>query len=193
MTARAGMANLITQLRSMTDADPAEFTLNSQTYWSDDQLQVYLDQQCNNVFRETIPPVPTYTNNVVQYFDYFWHFPNIEEAATGVEAFKLENALGQSVDPASYTINYESQHIRFLVSTTGEIMWLTYRAYNLERTAANVWGLKAANVANRFDVRTDNHQLSRSQLQKQYLAMADYYRRQAGGNAKKMQRSDMHG
>ncbi len=190
---RDGMANLIDQLRQMGSAEREEFTLAGETYWADEHLQTLLDQQCNNIFREVILPVPTYTNNVVQYFDYFWHFPNIEEASSGTEAFKLENALGQVVDASLYTINYDAQHIRFLASTTGEIMWLTYRSYNVARAASSCWLKKAANVANRFDVKTDNHQLTRSQLQKQYLAMADYYKRQGGGRAKQMQRSDMHG
>lgn len=194
MTARLGMATLIARLRSMTDADEDEFTLAGEVYWTDEHLQAELDKERQDVFQEAIAPVPSYaTDNAVQYQDYYWTLPNVEEADSGATGWLLQDGNSNTVDSADYTVNYQARHIRFVATTDGSAYYLTYRAFDLNRAAAEVWTQKAANVASRFDVKTDNHQLSRSQLRTSFLNMAKEFRRKAGGRSKTMIREDMSG
>lgn len=194
MTARLGMATLIAQLRSMTDADEDEFTLAGQVYWTDEHLQIELDKERQDMSQEAIAPTPSYSSgSEAQYFDYYWSMPNVEEADSGAECWLLQDADGNTIASNTYEVNYQARHIRFNATTDGSVYYLTYRVFNLNRAAAEVWSMKAANVASRFDVKTDNHQLTRSQLRKAYMDMAREYRRKSGGRAKVMVREDMNG
>jgi hypothetical protein len=191
MTIRAGMTSLVAQLRLMTDADAAEFAIGSETYWSDAHLQTELDENRLDVYREQLEPTVTYDSvNNPQYLDYYWSLPNVEEANGGTAVWLLQNSSGSTIGTADYTAEYSARHIRFNTSTQAIIYFLTYRGYDLNGAAEAVWRKKAANVAGRFDVETDNHKLSRSQLRQSYLDMANYFHRQSGSRSKQMNRTD---
>ena len=192
MTLRTGMTNLVAQLRVMTDADTAEFVIGSETYWSNDHLQDELDRNRQAVYREPIYPTVIYdTSNAPQYFDYYWNLPDVEEATSGTAIWSLQNANGSAIGTADYTVEYTAQHLRFNVSTDGSTYFLTYRAYDLNRAAEMIWRKKAANVAGRFDIATDNHKLSRSQLRQSYLDMAKHFHQQGGSRSKQFIRPDV--
>lgn len=192
MTVRAGMTNLIQRLREDASAATGEFVLAGGTYWSDDHLQRELDRHRREIYQEAMSPVVTYDNDGnPQYFDYYWRRGNVEEATSGSAAWELENVNGSAIGTADYNIDYNTQHIQFLTSTDASLLYLTYRSYDMNRAAADVWEKKAANVANRFDVKTDNHDLTRSQLFKQYMQMAAKFRRRAGSGFKQQLRGDL--
>ena len=197
MTVRDGMANVILALRAWAEAGTAEYTLTgttSQTYWSDQHLQDVLDQHREDHYFEVAQVAPREGNTAVaEYYDYYFDGGYWEEASGGTAVWIVQDSTGADAGTANYTINYQTGHIRFTANTLGTAYYLTGRKYDLHRAAAQVWRQKAANVANRYDVSTDNHSLKRSQLSKQYLDMAAYYDKQSPVRFVRMMRVDVNG
>lgn len=178
MAIRTGMASLVRQLRGYAAADENEYTLAGETYWSDDHLQDKLDENRADILSEQLSPAPEYdgAQDKYTYFAYYFANGNPEEAASGTTAWVLKDGDGNNVSTANYTVNYAARQVRFNTDTQGASgYYLTYRAYDVYKAASEVWSQKAANVANRFDVRTDNHDLKRSQLMDMALRQATYY------------------
>lgn len=190
MTLRAGMRELVTQVRQLSSAELDEFTLAGQTYWSDDHLQSELDKNRADVTREKLS-IRSYDNaGTVEYYDYYFVLGNPERAESGTAVWRVENSAGSTIGTADYTVNYDAKHIRFTANTQGSVYYLSYRAYDVNRAAAGVWRKKAANVSSRFDIKTDNHDLKRSQLRAAYLAEAQALEAAAGGREMRLIRSD---
>lgn len=192
--ARSGMANLILRMRQMCNAGTADYTITGttpQTFWSDDQLQAKLDQHRQDFYRESLAVQATQDDGgTARYQDYYSCYRNLEEAASGAAVWQVENSAGSAIGTASYTPNYDAGHIYFAADQGGTAYYLSGRAYDMERTAADVWEVKAAQVADRYDVTTDNHSLKRSQLYQMYMASAKQYRRQARPRTVQMIRED---
>lgn len=197
---RLGMSDLITRVRQYSQADENEYTLAGETYWTDDHLQDVLDRNRLDVWREPLLPEPSYNNGgTVEYYDYYFAQGNAERAESGSIIWQLENSVGSAIGTGDYTVNYHAKHIRFSADTAGSAFYLTYRSYNPEMAAADIWDAKAANIANRFDIRTDNHDLKRSQLYTMYTKEATKWRNRAlasggagGSGFKMLTRSDLN-
>jgi len=199
---RAGMYDLIQRLRQLAQASSDEYELHGDTYFSDDHLQDVLDRNRSDIYEEILEPIPQFVAGETIYRDYPFAGTNAETAASGSAVWVLRDSDGSDVGTANYTVDYMNHRIRFTANTDGGLRFLTYRNYNLNRAAAEVWRMKAANVAGRFDVRSDNHDLKRSQLVKQYLDMAKYYDNLvmqgvsddggAGGRMKTQRRVDLY-
>lgn len=187
------MTNLIQRLREAANADTGEFVLGGGTYWTDDQLQTKLDQNRRDIYEEPISPTPTFVDGASVYLDYYWRGANVEEAESGSAAWLLQDSNGSAIGTANYSIDYDARKISFSTSTDGAVYSLTYRTFNVNLAAADVWDVKAANVSRLFDVSTDNHSLKRSQLEAAYSKKAKEFRRKSGGQVKQMVRSDMNG
>jgi hypothetical protein len=195
MTIRAGMTTLVQRLREAASADEGEFALGGGTYWTDTQLQQKLDLQRQDIYAEVIAPTPTYNGDTVEYLDYFWRFGNVEEAESGSAVWLVQDGSYNAVSTADYSVDYDARRISFPATTDGANYLLTYRTFNVNLTAAEVWEIKAANVANRFDIKTDNHDLKRSQLEATYTRKAQEFRKKGGANVrvKQMYRGDLSG
>lgn len=193
MTARDGMASLITRLRGMCAADIDEYTVVNVTYWSDDQLQDALDDQRCDRLREPLTVQPeTVSGGSVVYHDYYFQRANVEEATSGSTAWRLEDSTGADISTASYSVNYRAQQIRFTADTRGTAYSLTYREFDLERAAAEVWEQKAGHAFDRYDLKTDNHDMKRSQLYDHCLKQAELHRRRAPAHVGRLQRGDVN-
>jgi hypothetical protein len=193
MAARDGMGNLITRLRGMTETTASDYTLGSETYWSDDQLQDLLDTYRTDFERVALRSVTEYVDGDSLYYDYYTPVGtgNFEEVDTGVVAWAIRDSDGAVVSTDEYAVNYVNGHIRFTSDQDGETYYLRARMFDLNRAAADVWRQKAAHVAKRYDIKTDNHTLTRSQMRQACLEMADYYTRQAGGVHTQFVRRDL--
>ncbi len=180
MTARLGMLNLLYRVRAGAAAEYDEFSFAGETYFSNDHLQQHLDANRLDVYREALTPQVTYDDtNTAQYFDYYFTGGNIEEPASGSEAWLLQDSAGSAWGTADYTVNARAKHIRFAADTGGSAFYLTYRTYNVEMAIADVWDAKAANAAASYDVSTDNHSLKRSQKYDMYTKEASKWRARA--------------
>jgi hypothetical protein len=188
------MVNLILRLRGMTETGSSDYTLGSVTYWTDNHLQDVLDLYRTDLERVPLRSAPEYVGGATVYYDYYTPegSENFEESGTGVEAWAVRDGDGVLIATADYTVNYLNGHIRFDTDQAGQARYLRARFYDLSRAAAHVWRQKAAHVASKFDLSTDNHSLTRSQLIKHYLEMAGYYDRQAGPTHGTLVRSDLY-
>ena len=193
MAARAGMTPLIDELRRRCDAGTASDVIAGQTHWSDDDLQAILDGQRRDYARRPLLAIPAQqTGGSLSYQDYYWLVGTwVEGAESGTAVWRIEDSAGSIVGTAAYAVNSRAGHIRFTADTGGTVYYLTYRGYDLDRAAADVWEAKAAGVAARFDAATDNHDLKRGQLAQHYRDMAATYRRRAGVRAHARTREDV--
>lgn len=189
--ARSGLSDLLLQLRGMTDAGTADYTIGTASYWDSDQLQVVLDRNRRDVQRELLTPVQKHVGGgTVQYLEYRSQFGNFEQTTGGTAIFVVETSTGSDASTANYSVDYARGIVTFTSDQAGTSYYLTGRAYDLNGAAADVWRMKAANSAKLFNFSTDNHSLSRAQLMEHCLQMADYYAGQQEAGVVTMYRSD---
>jgi hypothetical protein len=171
MTARDGMADLITDLRAMTNAGTVT--------WTDDQLQQALDKHRTELYTVPLYKVEQYeAGGSVVYREYYTDRVNLE---SGTAAFYLQDGTWATVGTALYTVDYRTGHITFSDDTGGTTYYLTARSYDLNRSAAQVWRQKAAAIAeNAVDWQSDNHRVTKSQAIRNCMDMAREYERAAG-------------
>lgn len=190
--AREGMADLIAELRRLTNAGTADYTVGSTTYWSDDQLQSILDR-----YRETYKTVPLQavaeTNGASNsiYLDYVipTRYKWIE-ASGSVSGFALLDSTYGTVS-SGFTVNYDARRITFTADTSGSAYFLNFRAYDMHQAAADVWEDKAASVWDDVDWRSDNHQVAAAKQYDHCIKMARKYRGKSGGTFGKFVRVDV--
>lgn len=193
---RDGMQNLVNRLRGYCDAGTADYTIGAITYWTEDQLLDALDGARIDVLQQPLSALPRQASGgSAVWHDYY--FPagdlGVEEAASGTAAWLVEDSTGADIGTANYTVNYRTGHIRFTQNTAGTAYYLTYRQYDLAAAAADVWQMKAGHVSSRFDVKTDNHDLKRSQLHAMCMANAKEWRSRARARSVHMVRDDVNG
>jgi hypothetical protein len=186
------MVNILDELRARCNAGSADYSLAGDTYWSDDQLQAACDRFRRDYTRQPLEAEPIQMPGSAVYHDYFWcHGDFVEEGTSGTAVWRLENSAGSVIAEAAYTVNYSAKHIRFTSDQAGSAYYLSYRAYDLDRAAADVWTRKASHVTDRFDLVTDNHNLKRSQLHDMYMKQAKYYRSSAPARTVTRVRDDL--
>lgn len=189
---RAGMVNLITRLRSMTEAGAVDYNIAGVTHWTDVQLQGILDGHRSQLARSALNPEYEYVaEGSAVYKDYFTEHRNFEEAAGGAAVWDVEDGQGESVGTASYTVNYEAGHIRFTTDTEGTAYYLTARTFDMKRAAAEVWERKASHAAKGYFFTADGASYHREQVYEHCLKMAEQYRENAGVRVVRMFRSDV--
>lgn len=187
--AREGMLDIITDLRLLTDAAPDEFILAGEAYWTDAHLQKVLDN--HRTQHEMIPlkAVGRYESNELVYKEYQAGVSNLEQ---GTATFWVQTGAGSLILTDSYTVDYQGGIITFDSDQGGSAYYLTARAYNLNAAAADVWRAKAANVAKLFNFSTDGHNISRGELRKNYLEMAQHFASKSPPMAVKIYRDDIN-
>ncbi len=168
---RTGMSDLITTLRGMTITGTADYTINGQSYWSDDQLQTILDSHRADVQFYALEPNPWQDVGSVVYKEFLSGLQNLE---SGTLTY-LQTSVGSTVATANYTIDYNRGIVTFTADQNGTAYYITTRTYDMNGAAADVWKKKAAQVALRFDFSTDNHSMKTSQIYDHYMKQANYY------------------
>lgn len=188
--ARTGMANLITQLRKMTNAGTADSTIGAETYWSDDHLQEILDTYRLDHLRVKLMPRKQLRSG--SYVTYDYDIPRtlkwFEEAAGTLSGWYLGDSTGATVTADS--INYERGEIHFATDTDDANYYLDCRTYNLNEAAAKVWEAKASFIYDAVDWSSDNHNIKAEQEYNHCLAQAKLYKNKSGAKVAKMIRSD---
>jgi hypothetical protein len=192
MTARTTLSTLITELRGMTSAGTADYTINGAAYWTDDQLQNILDAHRTEVVTEPLQWIPDLgAGGTLLVTRYYSQFGNFEQTSGGTAIFHLQDAAWNTVGTANYTANYARGEVVLNSDSRGSLYYLTGRSYDLNSAAADVWKRKAGQVAGAaFSWATDNMRVDKSGLRKEALEMARYYEQQAGPNVITLTRSD---
>lgn len=183
MTARAGMANLITRLRGMTAAGTAEYTIADTPWFSDAQLQDVLDGGATLLEWQPLDWKPDTIPGDVEYHRAYIYVRDLEEATSGTTNWIVRDSTGLEVGTAQYTINYVTGEIRFPADTGGTALYLTGRSCDIYAAAADVWQQRCALMAlNAYDVQSDAQRFSRSQAMANAVRMEAQMRQRAGQN-----------
>lgn len=190
--ARAGMANLITEMRVLCQAGTADYSVAGVAYFSDDQIQASLDETRAELRDVGLVDRPQRGTAGYSYLDY--EIPRtagawFEEAATG-SGWAVRDGTGATVGTALYSVNYRARMVTFASNTGGSAYLLDARAYDLNRAAANLWRRRAALEALRVDWSSDNHNVKASQRRDFCLDMAAQFEAQAGPSSGQFVRID---
>ena len=174
---RAGMTNLIFELRGMTEASSTDYSVNGVAYWTDDHLQDVLDSHRTDVVFEQLKMYPVQiAGGSISYQDYRSGYDFLEATTGGTAVMYLQDSTGASIGTANYTADYRRGQFQFSADQAGSVYYMTGRSYDLEASAADVWRRKAAHYApTSFDFSTDNHSVSRSAVYKHCREMADFF------------------
>lgn len=187
--ARTSLAPLITRLREMTSADVDEFTLDSQTYFSDDHLQAVLEAHSTHHSRAPLYPIGEFINAEMVYRRYPLPYYLIWlEGAGDDSAYLLVDGTGASA-PA-HTVNTDSRQVIFDAPTDGRTFYLSGQAYDLHLASAHIWRQKAAHVAKRVTFSVDGQAVSASDYHAHCIRMATYYDTLTGATMARRVRMD---
>lgn len=193
MAIRSGMANLIQRTRNLANVGLSEWTLGTETYWSDDHVEATLDLH-RVEYVETVAPIGENVAGTTEYHKYKLSFGNLEEAESGTANWSVRDSAGTLQGTANYSKNYEAGLITFTATTLGTIMTFRYNAYDLYAAAADIWRTRAANVSLYYDIKEGEHSLSRSQMFKHCIQQATLMEAKtgiAGNKMTRMYRSDL--
>lgn len=174
-TARAGLGDLITELRSLGNVGSNDFLVDGFPQFTDGKLQNILDLYRQDHYRAPMEPIQTYSGGSVIYLDYYTGAQYLEQTTGGTSIFIVEHAAGTAVGTANYSVDYLRGKVTFGADTGGSTLYWYGRSYDLNRAAAEVWRRKAAYYGAQFDFSTDNHTIKKSTIARQCREMADYY------------------
>ena len=177
--ARSGMADLITEMRSLCEAGMADYTLGASTFWGDEQIQACLDRYRNDIYDAEINAIPAY-GTTITYQTYRIPWMNLE---SGTAVFKIMDIAGVQPSTSDYTVDYVRGIIEFAANTGGSIYYLSGRAYNLEAAAADVWRKKAGHAAAAFNFSAGGQSMSRSQIYDHCIERAKFFESNGGNHA----------
>lgn len=188
-TARSGMADILSDLRELTDAGPDDYSIAGVPYWSDAQLQRILDRH-----RMELKWTEMWAEEEGDgtYVNYLIGFGNLEQTTGGTAIFIVQDLNGLAVDSSTYTVDYLRGVVTFNSDTLGIDYWVTARSYDLEGAAAEIWRRKQSHYAAAVDFSTKVHNVSRSQLFEHAKQMAEHYAAlgEAGFGSMQVTRSD---
>ena len=186
MTVRATMADLILDLRGLTDASTSDYTAGGVTFWTDQQLQDILDGRVVSMHFAELGAIPEYANGVYTYKEYVLPLGNVE----GGTALTIMDNVGVAQGTALWSFDRNRGVITFTNDQAAAPRFATGKSYNVNLAAADVWRKKAAHYAVAYDVSTDNHSLKRSQLVAQAKEQMKYFEAMGGASSVTMERGD---
>lgn len=177
----------------MTQSGTADYTVNGTSYFTDDQIQTYLDENRKDYLFVPLNLVSEIDSNGSAIYQRYYmpDQANWIERVGDDSLFRIYASAGNSPGTAEYTVNYDGQFIEFSSSTGGSAYYLDFSHYNLYRTAANMWEHKAGLVAaGAVDWASDNHRVSQSKQIDNYMMMSRKYRDLAGPMIARRVRTD---
>jgi len=172
---RAGMNTLVATLRGMTDAGANDYTVGGLRYWSDDQLEEYIDRYQSIYDFVDMSSLAQRSGSSYVYKIFTTGVKNWESPPVIMDSAGSVIASGYAFDSARGMCT-------FTADQAGSARYISGTAYNLNAAAADVWRLKYGHYAGAYDVVTDNHNLKRSQLMAQAKQMIAYYSFMAAGS-----------
>ena len=175
--ARTGMTALIEELRALTEAGTAEYTIGTTVHWSDNALQDMLDLYRADHIHSPLYPYPiVVSGGTLQYFDYRTQIPYFEATGGGTSVFYIQDGTGATVGTSLWSMDCRRGYITFTSDTLGSTLFFTGRSFDINAAAGAVWQRKAAHYApTSFNFSTDNHSISREQVYIHCQEMAAFF------------------
>lgn len=188
--ARAGMANLILELRGMTGVGTATQTVNGVAWFTDDQLEDIMDRHRETCYDVPLASLSKNIGGTEVYYDYqlphnrHWY----EEDAVGSN-WQVKDSTGGTSVP-THSVNYQHGMVTFTADQGGTAYMADFDVYDLNMAAADVWEQRAMNVAAVTDWSSDNHSVSAGRQIDNFKSMAATYRAKSGPISRTFVRSD---
>jgi hypothetical protein len=193
--ARSGMTALIEELRGLTEAGTADYTIGTTVAWSDNALQDVIDLHRNDLRFYPLLPYPNQVQGgSLQYFEYRSEHGYLEATSGGTSILYLQDSTGATLGTALWGADYRRGVFTFVSDAKGTAVYLTGHSYDINAAAADVWRRKAAHYApSSFDFSTDNHSISRSQVYDHARNMITFFEGISGDSINVVERfrSDM--
>jgi hypothetical protein len=167
MTTRTSVDYIIAEVRRLTGAGTAEFTVDSTSYFTDEQIEQVLDSRRLRLARHEIVFEPElsegggtsiYKNARI---GYAW-----VEDASSTTAFKMTDSQGSIQATAGYTLSAEDGFITFTADQGGSSRFVTSWVHNPYKAAVDILTSWNSELARQPDFATDNMRVWRSQKQK---------------------------
>lgn len=174
--ARTTLAQLRNELRGLTEAGTADYTLGTISFWDDDQMDTVLDRHREDFIFESLIPYPVQVaGGSTDYFEYRTERRNFEQTSGGTTVFYIQDASGSVVGTANYSADYLRGIVTFTADTSGSSRYFTGRSYDLNAAAGDIWRKKAAHYFSAFSFATDNHRVDRQQIYDHCVQMAESF------------------
>jgi hypothetical protein len=166
MAARTGVQYLVEEVRRLTGAGTAEFTVGTVTYFSDDEIERLLDRRRARLARNEVvfeyelasdgSGSTVYKNGRIGY-------PWLEDVSSGTVDFIVTTDKGSVIGTANYTLSPEDGFITFSADQAGSSRYVTGWVHNPHQAAMDVLVSWKAQLAMQPDWETDNMKVKRSQ------------------------------
>jgi hypothetical protein len=188
------MKIIVEQVRVMTEADTAEYSLAGQTYWSDRHLVDILDGERDFMSDVRLMIVPKTLDGTVYYRRY--EFPyrgmiEIEGTANGTANFRIHDSTGADIDFADFTFNARDRSISFIDDQAGSVRYWSGFIYDVNAAAKQIWLRKAAHAYKAINFSADGHKFDREAIHAHCIEMAKQFGYQGGIGSATMIRTDL--
>lgn len=195
--ARSTMADLITRVRALASVGKSDYLIAGVAYWTDDQIQAALDRCRLDFSDDQLRAMREYdSGGTARYYTHTTIHSNLEATNGGTAVLYLRDSTGARAGTASWGADYASGRFTFTTDTAGTAYYLTGRSYDVYAAAAEIWRMKAAQVAERFDFTADGASFHASQLVAQYEKQAQRCESMAtfsgGASSSTMYRDDVN-
>lgn len=184
MPVRPGCAELIVQFLAMVDDAYAET-------FSHERSQTILDAHRSDFYQQPLVPTPQQVGGSVVYKVYTCAHGELEGSASGADAFRLYDSIGNTISANAYTADLRRGVFTFSADQAGKALYLDGRSFDLNGAAADGWRERAAKQAGNFDFGVDGAQFRRSQWFTHCMQMATHYARQGRAVQATVERGDM--
>ena len=170
---RSTMYDLIQRVRTLTATNVGDYTVGNQSYWTDAQIEAVLDQNRLDFSDDLMTPLREINSGgTVVYYTHQAHYTDLETTSGGTAIMYVRDSTGARAGTANYSVDYRAGRVTFTATTGGTAYYMTGRSYDVYAAAADIWTLKAAHVAERFDFTADGASFKVSQLVAQYERQA---------------------
>ena len=170
--ARATMADLIQELRALTDTAENQVVIGGTSYWTDDQLQDILDRHKSFVVDVALVPAPGYVSGTRVTTDYY--IPVDIQSRYMETDLTVVDSLGNTPE-IGYTADLPGQRIVFDSDTDGTAYYLRGTVYGMRACAAEVWQQKAAQRAALINWKAGGQTLNEDQEYQHCVEMYKLY------------------
>lgn len=172
------------QLRAMCNCGLSDYTIAGVPFWSDAQLQTILDKHRTEIYQRELSAVDELLGGVYNHIHYSLGDTFVESAT-----FALYDSNYIAVT-TGFTVDYALGLVTFTASTNGLPYFATFRSYDINRAASEVWRMKAGHFAQKVNMKAGNQSINLSDQMAQANQMAAYYAQQAGVRSISFERDD---
>lgn len=163
--ARTGTAYLIEIVRQLTGAGTAEFTIDSTSYYTDDQIETYLDRHRYRLARQEVSFEHELSDGggTVVYKNGRVGFNWLEDTNAGTAGFILSDSQGSIIGTANWTLSPEDGFLSFGADQSGSARYVTGWVHFPYRAAVDMLTAWLSKISMQTDWETDNMKMKSSQ------------------------------